>query len=213
MSTGMRTGCGVARAPPGRSATPNRRARSDLVEVVPQPLDEALRKLTQALRPWTIDFHVAQNDATVKGSGTHDKTGHHCLPDDPNGKLDVARHAGYWLRDEAGRLTRQFQHVCWDGCMFPNAVMMQPQTWNRILETMLAVRAAHGWQEEPQEQPKPLPVIRARKRKPKAPARKPSKIPVMGTNSKRIPTTGATSRRSPRSATSSSPRVAHAWPV
>ena len=140
-----------------------------------QPLDEALRKLTQALRPWTIDFHVAQNDATVKGSGTHDKTGHHCLPDDPNGKLDVARHAGYWLRDEAGRLTRQFQHVCWDGCMFPNAVMMQPQTWNRILETMLAVRAAHGWQEEPQEQPKPLPVIRARKRKPKAPARKPSK--------------------------------------
>ena len=37
----------------------------------------------RALRPWTIDFHVAQNDATVKGSGSHDKTGRHCLPDDP----------------------------------------------------------------------------------------------------------------------------------
>ena len=27
---------------------------------------------------------------TVKGSGTHDKTGHHCLPNDPNGKLPFA---------------------------------------------------------------------------------------------------------------------------
>ena len=53
-------------------------------------LDEALKKLTAALRPWTIDFHVAQNDATVKGSGSHDKTGRHCLATDPNGKLDIA---------------------------------------------------------------------------------------------------------------------------
>src|SRR6188472_843893 len=29
-------------------------------------LDEGLKKMTRALRPWTIDFHVAQNDATVK---------------------------------------------------------------------------------------------------------------------------------------------------
>ena len=26
---------------------------------------------------------------TVKGSGSHDKTGRHCLPHDPNGKLDI----------------------------------------------------------------------------------------------------------------------------
>ncbi|HEX4595403.1 MAG TPA: TIM barrel protein, partial [Bryobacteraceae bacterium] len=32
-------------------------------------LDDAIRTMTRALRPWTIDFHVAQNDATVKGSG------------------------------------------------------------------------------------------------------------------------------------------------
>ena len=31
--------------------------------------EAALKELTHALRPWTIDFHVAQNDATVKGSG------------------------------------------------------------------------------------------------------------------------------------------------
>jgi sugar phosphate isomerase/epimerase len=108
-------------------------------------LDEALRTLTKALRPWTIDFHVAQNDATVFGSGTHDKTGRHCLPTDPNGKLDVVRHAGFWMRDEGGQLTRAFEHICWDGCMFPNATMMQGKTWNDVLRLLIAVRSAHGW--------------------------------------------------------------------
>lgn len=108
-------------------------------------LDAALKTLTDALRPWTIDFHVAQNDATVFGSGTHDHTGRHCLASDPNGKLDIPRHAGYWLRDASGNLTRRFQHICWDGCMFPNAVMMDPKTWNDILNVMMDVRDAHGW--------------------------------------------------------------------
>ena len=110
-------------------------------------LDEALRTVTDALRPWTIDFHVAQNDATVFGSGSHDHTGRHCLPNDPNGKLDVPHVAGFWLRDQKGNLTKKARHVCWDGCMFPNAVMMKPETWNSILATMVAVRDAHGWQE------------------------------------------------------------------
>jgi hypothetical protein len=108
-------------------------------------LEGALKKLTSALRPWTIDFHVAQNDATVLGSGTHDKTGHHCLPGDPNGKLDIVHDAGYWMRDEHGTPTRAFEHICWDGCMFPNATMLQQQTWNDVLAKMIAVRDAHGW--------------------------------------------------------------------
>jgi sugar phosphate isomerase/epimerase len=108
-------------------------------------LDEGLRKMTDALRPWTIDFHVAQNDATVKGSGSHDKTGRHCQPLDPNGKLDIVKHAGFWLRDASGNVTRKFEHICWDGCMFPNAVMGQQQTWNDILGVMAKVRDAHGW--------------------------------------------------------------------
>jgi sugar phosphate isomerase/epimerase len=111
----------------------------------PGQLDAALRTVTNALRPWTIDFHVAQNDATVFGSGTHDKTGRHCLPTDPNGKLDVVRHAGLWMRDERGEPTRAFAHVCWDGCMFPNATMMQVQTWNDVLRLLIDVRKAHGW--------------------------------------------------------------------
>jgi sugar phosphate isomerase/epimerase len=113
----------------------------------PAKIDEALAKLTAALRPWTIDFHVAQNDATVFGSGSHDRTGRHCLPKDPNGKLNIPRHAGFWLRDETGNLTKNIRHICWDGCMFPNNVMMNPQTWNDILAAMIAVRDAHGWSE------------------------------------------------------------------
>jgi len=108
-------------------------------------LDDALREMTHVLRPWTIDFHVAQNDATVKGAGSHDKTGRHCLPNDPNGKLDVPRAAGMWLRDDNGNLTRAIRHICWDGCMFSNETMMKPETWRSILATMIAVRNAHGW--------------------------------------------------------------------
>jgi len=112
-----------------------------------EELQAALRKLTAALRPWTIDFHVAQNDATVKGQGSHDKTGRHCQATDPNGKLNIPRDAGHWLRDEDGQLTKQMSHICWDGCMFSNEVMMNPQTWNDVLSAMIAVRNAHGWTE------------------------------------------------------------------
>ncbi len=111
----------------------------------PEVLDAALKTLTDALRPWTLDFHVAQNDATVFGSGSHDHTGRHCQATDPNGKLDIPRHAGFWLRDAQGQLTKKFQHICWDGCMFPNTVMHQPKTWNDILAAMVAVRDRHGW--------------------------------------------------------------------
>jgi sugar phosphate isomerase/epimerase len=107
--------------------------------------DAAYRRLTDALRPWTIDFHIAQNDATVHGSGTHDKTGRHCLPNDPGGKLDIVERAGYWMRDSYGNVLHKFAHICWDGCMFPNAIMQKPQTWNDILAAMVAVRNAHGW--------------------------------------------------------------------
>jgi Xylose isomerase-like TIM barrel len=108
-------------------------------------LESALETVTSALRPWTIDFHVAQNDATVKGAGLHDKTGRHCLPNDPSGKLDIVHDAGLWMRNERGDLLKNFQHICWDGCMFPNSVMRTPATWTSILSTMIAVRNAHGW--------------------------------------------------------------------
>ena len=112
-----------------------------------EKFDESYKQLTDALRPWTIDFHVAQNDGTVHGSGSHDKTGRHCQATDPNGKLNITHHSGYWLRDENGRPNKKIRHLCWDGCMFANEVMMNPQTWNDILAAMLDVREAHGWEE------------------------------------------------------------------
>jgi hypothetical protein len=108
-------------------------------------LAEAYAKMAAALRPWTIDFHVAQNDGTVKGAGSHDKTGRHCLPNDPNGKLDIVRDSGAWLRGADGEPTRAVRHICWDGCMFPNSVMLDPKTWEDVLRVMIAVRNAHGW--------------------------------------------------------------------
>jgi sugar phosphate isomerase/epimerase len=108
-------------------------------------LDGAIKTVAHALRPWMIDFHVAQNDATVKGEGSHDKTGRHCMVGDPNGKLDIVRHAGYWLREDHGELTKACKHICWDGCMFPNSEMMKQKTWDDILGAMVKVREAHGW--------------------------------------------------------------------
>lgn len=110
-----------------------------------EALTEGLKKLTAALRPWTIDFHVAQNDGTAYGSGSHDKTGRHCQATDPNGKLDIAVDAGHWLRNENGELTKAFKHICWDGCMFPNAVLNQQKTWNDILAAMIKVRNLNSW--------------------------------------------------------------------
>lgn len=111
----------------------------------PEAFHAAMTKLTAALRPWTFDFHVAQNDGSVFGSGHHDKTGRHCVATDPRGKLNLVRDSAYWLRDGDGKLTKKFKHICWDGCMFPNEVMLKQQTWNDVLAAMLEIRQQHGW--------------------------------------------------------------------
>ncbi|MDA0587128.1 MAG: TIM barrel protein [Planctomycetota bacterium] len=100
----------------------------------------AYEKMVDKLRPWTIDFHVAQNDGTVHGAGSHDKTGKHCPADDPKGKLDITKCSTYWLKDYADR---GIQHICWDGCMFPNEMLETAGTWNTILDAMIKVRDAN----------------------------------------------------------------------
>jgi len=102
-------------------------------------LDKAYKQVADALRPWTLDFHVAQNDGSVHGTGSHDKTGRHCRANDPNGKLDIAKCSSYWLKDAAAR---GMKHICWDGCMFDNSVLEDPATWNAILKAMVAVDEA-----------------------------------------------------------------------
>ncbi|MCP5537077.1 MAG: TIM barrel protein [Akkermansiaceae bacterium] len=103
----------------------------------------AYQQMTDRLRPWTYDFHVAQNDGTVHGAGKHDQTGRHCPADDPNGRLDITRCAGYWLLDENGNQRPEIKHLCWDGCMFPNATLEQQQTWNTILSVMLDINTTY----------------------------------------------------------------------
>ena len=99
----------------------------------------AYKTLTDALRPWTIDFHVAQNDGSVHGTGSHDKTGRHCRADDPNGKLDIAKCSAFWLKDAAAR---GMKHICWDGCMFANEILEDAHTWETILGKMIEVDEA-----------------------------------------------------------------------
>ena len=107
-----------------------------------EEFDDAYKTMADALRPWTIDFHVAQNDGSVHGTGSHDKTGKHCPADDPNGKLDIVKCSGYWLE---GAAERGIKHICWDGCMFPNDMLETQATWNTILKSMMDVRDAHSW--------------------------------------------------------------------
>lgn len=97
---------------------------------------QAYKTMTDALRPWTLDFHVAQNDGTVHGTGSHEKTGRHCPADNPNGKLDIAACSKIWLQDAD---KRGIKHICWDGCMFPNTTLENPATWNTVLRTMIQV--------------------------------------------------------------------------
>lgn len=101
----------------------------------------AYKSMTDKLGPWTIDFHVAQSNGTVHGSGSHDKTGRHCPADAPDGKLDMVKCARYWLLDDQQQIRNNIQHICWDGCMFPNATLEEPKTWTLILEVLQAIQS------------------------------------------------------------------------
>ena len=110
-------------------------------------LDEALKKLTAALRPWTIDFHVAQNDATVKGSGSHDKTGRHCLPNDPNGKLNIATPRRLLApRRERQRDEKVPAHLL-GRLHVPQRRDDETPNVERHSGAMIEVREQHGWRE------------------------------------------------------------------
>ena len=101
----------------------------------------AYQTMVSNLGPWTIDFHVAQSNGTVHGSGSHDKTGRHCAADAPDGKLDIVRCARQWLLDENNQIRNNLKHICWDGCMFSNSTLEEPKTWNVILDVMQQIQS------------------------------------------------------------------------
>lgn len=102
----------------------------------------AYKTMVDALGPYLFDFHVAQSNGSVFGSGSHDKTGRHCPADAEDGRLDIVQCALAWLLDENGNVRNNIKHICWDGCMFPNATLQNPTTWNNILDVMLKIRSA-----------------------------------------------------------------------
>ncbi|MEM9079925.1 MAG: TIM barrel protein [Verrucomicrobiota bacterium] len=104
-----------------------------------EEFDEAYARMTGALRSWTYDFHVAQNDGSVHGTGSHDKTGRHCPANDPKGKLDIVKCSRAWLLDEEGKPRPEIGHLCWDGCMFSNETLETEATWDEILAVMVEV--------------------------------------------------------------------------
>ena len=101
---------------------------------------QAYQTMTNALGPWMFDFHVAQSNGTVFGSGSHDKTGRHCTADADDGKLDIVRCSRHWLLDESQQIRNNIKHICWDGCMFPNETLKWAGTWTSILDVMQKIK-------------------------------------------------------------------------
>ena len=97
--------------------------------------------MTDKLRPWTIDFHVAQNDGTGSRSGRTTKPESIARPMIPTENSISSNVLAIGSKDAP---ERGIEHICWDGCMFPNAMLEMPATWNTILDTMIKVRDAHG---------------------------------------------------------------------
>ena len=75
-----------------------------------EEFDAAYTEMTDALRPWTIDFHVAQNDGTVFGSGSHDRLGE--IVALPHGRRPHGRHPalGRCRRHAQGLARRRVGH-------------------------------------------------------------------------------------------------------
>ncbi len=96
-------------------------------------LMEALRKLTHALTALDYRFSCGAERRNRKRLGLARQNRPSLLAGDPNGKMDILAVAGLWMRNENGEPTRAYEHICWDGCMFPNQTMMSPNTWNDIL--------------------------------------------------------------------------------
>jgi hypothetical protein len=85
---------------------------------------------------------MAAGAARCMGSPPH--TARRRTPSVP-GLSTSAWHRTTWLHDEKGGPLLRLKHMCWDGCMFPNAVTLDPKIWNAALGVMVEVRNAYGW--------------------------------------------------------------------
>ena len=72
-------------------------------------LDAALRTLTTPSAPGRSTSTSPRTTPRVFGSGSHDHTGRHCLPGDPNGKLDIPATPASGSATRTAILTKAFQ--------------------------------------------------------------------------------------------------------
>ena len=107
-----------------------------------EQLQRAWGILAERLGPYLYDFHAAQNNGTVHGSGSHEATMKHCLPFAEDGVIDHKAVAPLWLLDEDGNPREGITGITWDGCMFPNAALEDQQTWNDVLRYLVEIEAA-----------------------------------------------------------------------
>ena len=110
-------------------------------------LDEGLRQMTDGAA--AVDDRLPRRAERRDGQRIRDRTtrpGATACPSIPTANSTSSSTPASGCATMKGQLTRKFDHICWDGCMFPNAVMTQQQTWNDVLSVMTAVRNAHGWE-------------------------------------------------------------------
>ena len=108
-------------------------------------LDAALKKLTDALRPRTIDFHVAQNDARAWALMTRPAVT--VSSTIPTASSTSCASPGIGCATPAPSRPARFVTSAGTAACPPNSVMRQPQTWNDVLKAMVEVRDAHGWRQ------------------------------------------------------------------
>ena len=65
-------------------------------------LEAAIKQVTAALRPGRTISTSPRTTPRCTAPARTTRPGRHCLPKDPNGKLDIVKVAGYWLRDDHG---------------------------------------------------------------------------------------------------------------
>ena len=104
-----------------------------------QEFDAAVYEAAQQVGPYVNCFHVAQTTLETFGSGSHERTGRHALPDDPNGKLEIPLHASL-MSAHIPRGLAGLKQATWDSCMIDSTTLREQRTWDRILQSMCEVR-------------------------------------------------------------------------
>src|SRR5690606_31088811 len=120
--------------------------RSSLCSRRAQPVGETVAA-ARALDAGQSEFVGGQFHQGVTVGAVHSIRGHGSISW-PGQKLLVSLQivcTGSVRNEKAPRWAGRDQHSCWDGCLFPNAVMMRQAIWNDTLAFTINPGDEHGW--------------------------------------------------------------------